>query len=214
MLKGLQNIGAHCVESRLLIREIATKIDPFDGSMTGLTGQLVAMACQGLKTISEKVPRASLVHSDSSMNDGWNVKTSIAEHSDPTSTNTQSPTQGGKIDRSPQTILLPEVRTLVGVLADYISASSCTLAPSELARAMFGLQQLSADIPQIRRLLQVLTSKMTQKPTGASIESIYTNGITIGYQNLANDESGSGVLTTSDTYDPKLHLSAKEITMV
>jgi hypothetical protein len=73
---------------------------------------------------------------------------------------------------------MPEVRKIVGKLAEKIKRSKATLRSQHIGRAMLGLQRLSADSIEVRSLLKQLTKRIAEsdriKLTAASIsDSLY-----------------------------------------
>lgn len=127
---GLQNTGAQSSSVRRLLSSIQHKIvKSIDLYRDGFNNQLIALACYGLRSLTEKVKVSYVI--------GVNGTSTAFEYYR----------------------IAPEVVNIILDLSTLISISQARLTPSQLALASLGMQNLGADTSAARTLLSALYDK-------------------------------------------------------
>lgn len=162
------------------------------------------------------------MYNDSGVTDKTSRTSTSASATINYSTTKSRDSEPAKNQSSNQAVLSPAVIELVSALTDRINISPATLSPSELARAIFGMQYLSADVPETRKLLQALIAKapITVEPYNSEFNN---NFITRNEVDSSIKSSGKDEDIVYMDYDvdfgfksshTKPTLTGQEITMV
>lgn len=107
------------------------------------TGQLIAMSLYGLKTLGKPVLIAQ--KSTNNVEEEWMCS-------------------GNYLNEGFALSTVNEVKKLINILAESVLKSNHRMSPSELSRALFGLQHISADSPAVRRIINELANKFLLSP--------------------------------------------------